>query len=49
MYKSKKGDKDQESIHLTQDTTWESDKTQLNIKNESQVIICLFCKLFGYS
>ena len=22
--------------HLTQDTTWESDKTQLNITNESQ-------------
>ena len=23
--------------HLTQDITWESDKTQLNIKNESHV------------
>ena len=24
--------------HLTQDTTWESDKTQLNITNESQEV-----------
>ena len=24
--------------HLTQDTTWESDKTQLNITNESQKV-----------
>ena len=40
-YKSKKGDKDQESIqqvaHLTEDTTWESD-TNTNIINESQEI-----------
>ena len=37
-----KGDKYQESIqsrtHLTQDSTWESDKTQLNITNESQEV-----------
>ena len=25
-------------LHLTHDTTWESDKTQLNITNKSQVV-----------
>ena len=39
---SKKGGKCQESInqvpHLTQDTTWESDKTQLNITNKCQEV-----------
>ena len=40
LYHGKKGGKDQEWYnqvpHLTQDTTWESDKNILNITNKSQ-------------
>ena len=43
---SKENDKDQESInqlqHMTQDTTWESDKTQENITYKNANRLALF-------
>ena len=38
MAQSKKDSKDQETIQLTQDTTWESNKNTINITNKSQEV-----------